>query len=94
MSWKNSILGFSEPENVEFLDIFILMNVKNFMLSIEATACLLTDIYFFSTKSSLNLLMTTPFTLTESESRFINVCICKKQKLHLMPSTTYKKMKE
>ena len=27
ISRKNSILGFSEPENAEFLDIFILMSI-------------------------------------------------------------------
>ena len=27
MSRKNSILGFSEPEDAEFLDIFILMSI-------------------------------------------------------------------
>ena len=27
MSRKNSILGLSEPENAEFLDIFILMSI-------------------------------------------------------------------
>ena len=30
---KNSILGLSEPENAEFLDIFRVMSVKNFKLS-------------------------------------------------------------
>ena len=30
---KNSILGISEPENAEFLDIFVLMGIQNFMLS-------------------------------------------------------------
>ena len=29
MSGKNSILGLSEPEKAEFLDIFILMSIKN-----------------------------------------------------------------
>ena len=34
ISKKNSIWGVSEPENAEFLDIFILMSIiKNFMLS-------------------------------------------------------------
>ena len=33
LSRKNIILGLSEPENAEFLDIFILMSIKNSMLS-------------------------------------------------------------
>ena len=33
MSGKNSILGLSEPKKAEFLDIFILMSIYNFMLN-------------------------------------------------------------
>ena len=33
MNRKNSIVGLSGPEKAEFLDIFILMSIKNFMLS-------------------------------------------------------------
>ena len=32
-SGENSILGLSEPKNAEFLDIFILMSIQNFMLN-------------------------------------------------------------
>ena len=35
MSGKNSILGLSEPEKKEFHDIFILLRIKNFILSME-----------------------------------------------------------
>ena len=30
INWKNSILGLSEPETDDFLDIFILMSMKQF----------------------------------------------------------------
>ena len=33
MARKNSVLVLSEPENAEFLGIFILMSIYNFMLS-------------------------------------------------------------
>ena len=33
MSGKNGILGLSEPINAEFLDIFILICIYNFMLN-------------------------------------------------------------
>ena len=33
MNRKNSVLGSSELENAEFLDIFILTRIYNFMLS-------------------------------------------------------------
>ena len=34
MSGKNSILGLSEPKKAEFLNIYILMSIKNFMLNL------------------------------------------------------------
>ena len=34
-SWKNSIIGLSEPQKSEILDIFILMSNLNFDLSME-----------------------------------------------------------
>ena len=33
MSGKNSIIGLTEPKKAEFLDIFILMSILNFMLN-------------------------------------------------------------
>ena len=33
MSRTDSILGLSEPKIAEFLDIFILMSIRNFMLN-------------------------------------------------------------
>ena len=33
LSKKNNILGLSEPEKADFLYIFILMSIQNFMLS-------------------------------------------------------------
>ena len=33
MTRKNSISGLPEPKKAEFLDIFILMSISNFMLS-------------------------------------------------------------
>ena len=33
LSGKNSILGLSKPKKAEFLDIFILISIKNFMLN-------------------------------------------------------------
>ena len=33
MSMKNSILSLSEPKKAEFLDIFIIMSIYNFMLN-------------------------------------------------------------
>ena len=33
MSGENSILGLSELKNVEFIDIFIFMNIQTFMFN-------------------------------------------------------------
>ena len=44
MSRKNSILGLSESEKAEFLDFFILMTIKSFMLnSVEHGKSLITS---------------------------------------------------
>ena len=34
MNRKNNILGLHDPENAEFLDLFILMSIQNFILSL------------------------------------------------------------
>ena len=35
MSWKNSILGFSEPYNAEFLGIFILYTYEHLKFHVK-----------------------------------------------------------
>ena len=35
VSWKNSILGLSDPKKGRFLDIFLIMSIYNFMLKHE-----------------------------------------------------------